>query len=107
MKELRIIFSCTKSSTHQVVRIVDGLSCFLNARGTYHSFGSIWLVTLCPSGKSEVVLQHMFRCSPFDDIQLRMEFQERLNKIPGVDLPVAKIELRPGFPSQSLRTVTP
>lgn len=27
-----------------------------------------------------------------------MEFLERLNKIPGVDLPVAKIELRPGFP---------
>lgn len=35
---------------------------------------------------------------PFDDVQLRQEFRERLNKIPGVGLPAAKLELRPGFP---------
>lgn len=39
---------------------------------------------------------------PFDDIQLRQEFRERLNKIPGADLPEAKLELRPGFPLELL-----
>lgn len=73
-------------------------SCFLMARDKDHRLGSIWPVTLYPSGKCEIVFQHMSRRPPFDDIQLRMEFRERLNKIPRVDLPVAKIELRPGFP---------
>jgi len=27
-----------------------------------------------------------------------MELRDRLNKIPGVDLPTSKFELRPGFP---------
>ena len=39
---------------------------------------------------------------PFDDVELRREFQDRLNKIPGVDLPEAKLELRPGFPLELL-----
>ncbi|MBV9445626.1 MAG: DUF262 domain-containing protein [Streptosporangiaceae bacterium] len=73
-------------------------SCFLMARDTDHRLGNIWPVTFYPSGKCEVVFQHMSRREPFDDIQLRMEFLDRLNKIPGVDLPLAKIELRPGFP---------
>ncbi len=29
---------------------------------------------------------------------MREELRERLNKIPGVDLPASKIELRPAFP---------
>ena len=68
------------------------------ARDRDHRLGKIWPVTLYPSGKCEVVFQHLSRRPPFDDIQLRMELRERLNKIPGVEMPAAKIELRPGFP---------
>lgn len=39
---------------------------------------------------------------PFDDVELRQEFRNRLNKISGVDLPEAKLELRPGFPLELL-----
>jgi hypothetical protein len=58
---------------------------------------NLWPVVLYPTGKCEVVFQHMAIRKPFDDVQLRQEFRERLNKIPGVDLPAAKLELRPNF----------
>ena len=73
-------------------------SCFLVARKDDHRLGNIWPVVLYPSGKCEVVFQHMSIRPPFDDVQLREEFRQRLNKIPGVDLPSSKLELRPGFP---------
>jgi alkylated DNA nucleotide flippase Atl1 len=73
-------------------------SCFLVARESDHPRGNIWPVVLYPTGKCEVVFQHMAIRAPFDDVQLRQEFRERLNKIPGIDLPAAKLELRPGFP---------
>jgi alkylated DNA nucleotide flippase Atl1 len=77
-------------------------SCFLLARGWDDPRGSIWPVALYPSGKCEVVFQHLARRPPFDDVELRMELRDRLNKIPGVDLPASKIELRPGFPLAAL-----
>jgi alkylated DNA nucleotide flippase Atl1 len=73
-------------------------SCFLVARKDDHRLGNIWPVVLYPSGKCEVVFQHMSARPPFDDVQLREEFRQKLNKIPGVDLPSSKLELRPGFP---------
>lgn len=69
-------------------------SCFLVVkRGTR----SAWPCTIYPTGKVEVVFQHMATRSPFDDVELRHEFRERLNAIAGVDLPASKIALRPGF----------
>jgi hypothetical protein len=59
--------------------------------------GSIWPVVLYPTGKCEVVFQHLASRAPFDDLGLREEFRRRMNQVPGVDLPAAKIELRPGF----------
>jgi hypothetical protein len=35
-------------------------------------------------------------------LEMRREFLSRLNKIPGVDLPEAKLGLRPGFPVELL-----
>jgi uncharacterized protein with ParB-like and HNH nuclease domain/alkylated DNA nucleotide flippase Atl1 len=70
-------------------------SCGLMAR---EGGSSIWPVVLYPSGKCEVVFQHLAVRPPFDEIELRREFQARLNKIQGADLPDAKLELRPGFP---------
>jgi alkylated DNA nucleotide flippase Atl1 len=70
-------------------------SCFLQARDVGHE--SIWPATLYPSGKFEIVFQHLSVRAPFDDAGLREEFRTRLNEIPGVNIAAAKIALRPGF----------
>ncbi|MFV2101646.1 GmrSD restriction endonuclease domain-containing protein [Micromonospora sp. LOL_024] len=73
-------------------------SCFLMARERGHRDGDIWPMTLYPSGKVEVVFQHMASRVPFDDAALREEFRQRLNQLPGVHIAAAKLTLRPGFP---------
>jgi alkylated DNA nucleotide flippase Atl1 len=77
-------------------------SCFLMAREKADPDGNIWPVAIYPLSSCEVVFQHLATRPPFDDVQMRQEFRERLNKIPGVDLPFAKIELRPSFPLKVL-----
>jgi hypothetical protein len=72
-------------------------SCFLMSRAKSHSDGDIWPATLYPSGKFEVVFQHLRRRPPFDDLARREELRQRFNGIDGVDLPAAKVDLRPGF----------
>lgn len=73
-------------------------SCFLMARDRAHEAGDIWPAVIYPSGKFEVVFQYLSTRRPFDDISLREELRQRLNKLPGVNIPAAKIALRPGFP---------
>lgn len=63
-----------------------------------------WPFTIYPTGKIEVVFQHMASRAPFDDVELRHQFRQRLNLIDGVEFPAAKIELRPGFPIEVLST---
>ena len=75
-------------------------SCYLMARELDDK--ALWPVVFYPTGKCEVVFQYMAVRPPFDDVELRREFLNRLNKIPGVDLPEAKLELRPGFPLELL-----
>ncbi|WP_327654712.1 GmrSD restriction endonuclease domain-containing protein [Streptomyces sp. NBC_00483] len=59
----------------------------------------LWPVTLYPvTGVVEVVFQHLKRRPPFDDEPLRRELMTRLNKIDGIDLAEAKLDLRPSFP---------
>ena len=74
-------------------------SCSLMARVDNKS---LWPVIFYPSGKCEVVFQYMAVRPPFDDVELRRELLSHLNKMPGVDLPEAKLELRPGFPLELL-----
>lgn len=69
-------------------------SCYLMARDGNKPLSP---VVFYPTGKCEVVFQYMATRRPFDDVELRREFRNRLNKIPGIDLPEAKLELRPGF----------
>jgi uncharacterized protein with ParB-like and HNH nuclease domain/alkylated DNA nucleotide flippase Atl1 len=69
-------------------------SCYLMA---HVEDKGLWPVVFYPTGKCEVVFQYMAVRPPFDDVELRREFLNRLNKIAGVDLPEAKLELRPGF----------
>ncbi|SBT44571.1 GmrSD restriction endonuclease domain-containing protein [Micromonospora narathiwatensis] len=73
-------------------------SCFLMARPRRHELGDIWPAAIYPSGKFEVVFQHLSTRTPFDDVTLREELRQRLNQLPGVDIAPAKIALRPGFP---------
>jgi hypothetical protein len=73
--------------------------CFLNTRGPK---GGIWPLTIRPSGKVEVLFQYLSSRPPFDDLGMREEFRQRLNKIDGIDLPASKIEMRPGFPAAVL-----
>jgi len=62
-----------------------------------------WPFTIYPSGKVEVVFQHMASRPPFDDVELREQFRQQLDDIPEIDLPTSKIELRPSFPLDVLR----
>jgi hypothetical protein len=61
------------------------------------SASKVWPFTIYPSGKVEVVFQYMLYRPPFDRWELRDEFRRRLNEVPGVDLPIAKVSMRPGF----------
>ncbi|MGW2699914.1 GmrSD restriction endonuclease domain-containing protein [Streptomyces sp. NPDC001340] len=75
-------------------------SCFpmLDA-GTSRRPHLLWPVGIYPvSGTVEVVFQYLKSRSPFDDTEQRRELLNRLNKIAGIDLPEAKLELRPSFP---------
>ncbi|MFD5518170.1 DUF262 domain-containing protein [Streptomyces sp. NPDC127066] len=75
-------------------------SCFpmLDA-GTGRRPHLVWPVGIYPvSGTVEVVFQYLKTRSPFDDIEQRRELLTRLNKIDGIELPEAKLELRPSFP---------
>ncbi|MEU8727601.1 GmrSD restriction endonuclease domain-containing protein [Streptomyces antimycoticus] len=73
-------------------------SCFLMARSKDHEYGNIWPVTFYPSGKCEVVFQHLSIRTPFDDLALREELRQRLNQLPDVQIAAARLALRPSFP---------
>ncbi|MEU1884632.1 DUF262 domain-containing protein [Micromonospora rifamycinica] len=76
----------------------DETSCFLLAREKGHEYGNIWPLTVYPSGKCEVVFQHLSIRTPFDGVTLREELRQRLNQLPGVEIAAAKLALRPNFP---------
>ncbi|MEO3976462.1 DUF262 domain-containing protein [Streptomyces sp. CAU 1734] len=60
---------------------------------------TLWPFALYPvSGTVEVVFQYLKRRPPFDDEPLRRELMTLLNRIEGIDLAEAKLDLRPSFP---------
>ena len=73
-------------------------SCFLVPPLPENATSDPWPLTLYPSGKCEVVFQHMLTRPPFDDAAVREELRRRLNAVDGIDLPAGKLEMRPGFP---------
>jgi len=70
-------------------------SCFLMLRAGEPD--TIWPLTIYPTGHLEVVFQYLSTRAPFDDIQLRDEFRQKLNAAPGVNIPSAKLALRPNI----------
>jgi hypothetical protein len=99
-------------AVHGVLALLDGwtrlggrlefgeageVSCYLMATDATRLSDKVWPFTVYPSGKVEVVFQYMLYRPPFDSWELRDEFRRRLNEVPGVDLPVAKVSMRPGF----------
>jgi alkylated DNA nucleotide flippase Atl1 len=70
-------------------------SCFLMLRAGEPD--SIWPLVIYPTGHLEVVFQYLSIRAPFDEIELRDEFRRRLNAVAGVDIPSAKLALRPNI----------
>lgn len=94
---IAVLNAWTGSGGHLEYGIELETSCFLMSRAKSHPDGNIWPAAIYPSGKFEVVFQHLCRRPPFDDPAQREELRKRLNGIDGVDLPAAKVDLRPGF----------
>lgn len=62
-----------------------------------------WPWAIYPAGGTvEVVFQYLSIRPPFDDTGVREELRRQINRIPGVDLPASKLELRPSFPLECL-----
>ena len=53
-----------------------------------------------------MVFQYLATRAPFDDIELRDQFRRRLNAIVGVDIPSAKLALRPNIRAQLITSET-
>ncbi len=81
----------------------DETSCYLMLdAGTSAHPHLMWPMVLYPvSGTVEVVFQYLKDRAPFDDTEQRRELLRRLNEVDGIDLPEAKLELRPSFPLQA------
>jgi hypothetical protein len=95
---LTVLNGWTANGGHLIYGLGSDTSCFLMSRSKAHPLGNIWPAAIYPSGKFEIVFQHLRIRPPFDDLARREEFRQRLNKIAGVELPPAKIDLKPSFP---------
>ncbi|GGT81055.1 GmrSD restriction endonuclease domain-containing protein [Streptomyces lateritius] len=74
-------------------------SCFPTLRLGSGRTRTLWPIALYPvTGTVEVVFQYLKRRPPFDDESLRRELMARLNRVEGIDLAEAKLDLRPSFP---------
>lgn len=71
----------------------DETSCFVLCRAAERR---PWPFTIYPTGRVEVVFQHMMRRPPFDSVELRREFHERLVSIDGLTLE-PRLDARPSF----------
>ncbi|MEU4739134.1 DUF262 domain-containing protein [Actinosynnema sp. NPDC023658] len=94
---IAVLNAWTGSGGHLAYGVELETSCFLMSRTKSHPDGNIWPAAIYPSGKFEVVFQHLRRRPPFENLTRREELRQRLNGIDGVDLPARKVDLRPGF----------
>jgi hypothetical protein len=59
---------------------------------------SHWVVSIWTYGRAEIPFQWMLTRQPFGDEAKRLELRDRLNKIPGVEIPSDAITRRPTIP---------
>ena len=52
-------------------------------------------IAIYPDISVEVAFQHLLVRPPFDDIAIREEFRERLNRAPGVEISASRLNSRP------------
>jgi alkylated DNA nucleotide flippase Atl1 len=95
---LALLVDWTNLGGHLLFGRARETSCFLMATAATDGAPAVWPVTLYPSGRIEVVFQHLAVRPPFDDRTLRDEFRRRLNEVDGVSLAESKIAMRPGAP---------
>ncbi len=69
----------------------------------HHRGESYWPIAIRSDRKIEVMFQWLSRRPPFSDETKRMELRERLNAIPGVDIPADRTTGRPTFPLSALK----
>jgi hypothetical protein len=65
--------------------------------GIWHQIFGVW-----SSGRVDVRFQYMKNNPPFDDEALRRQLLDRLNAVPGIQLPADSITRRPGIPLTTL-----
>jgi hypothetical protein len=63
-----------------------------------HTGRSYWPFYLWTTGKIRIEFQWMKGMPPFDRVERRVEFMERLNAIPGVELASSSIDGKPAIP---------
>lgn len=66
----------------------------------------LWPFTLYTYGRIEISFLFIARRPPFDDPALRERLRERLNAIPGVELPPSALEQRPSIAMAALTSPT-
>lgn len=59
-------------------------------------------IAIYPDISVEVGFQHLVVRPPFDDIAVREEFRERLNRAPGVEISASRLNSRPPIPIEML-----
>lgn len=79
-------------------------SCFLMLRDGEPD--AIWPVTIYPTGFVEIVFQYLSTRKPFDNTELRDAYRRKLNQIEGVEIPPAKLALRPSIRANLLTSHT-
>jgi hypothetical protein len=74
-------------------------TCFLMLRSPKGTDGhDYWPLGLSPKLPVQVFFKELAARPPFDDDRLREHFRQLCDKAPDIDLPAAKLRLRPNFP---------
>jgi hypothetical protein len=98
----RLLDHWRRTGGHTTFGTNQTTSCFIIMGSVPGGDDNIWPLVLYPGTTVEVVFQYLKTRPPFDDPALRSELRRRLNEAPDIDLPLAKLELRPSFPIAAL-----
>jgi hypothetical protein len=71
----------------------DGFAPMLNVKGEKYYF-----LKITNSGKVQIWFQYLINRSQFEEIQPRQQLQQKLNQIPGVEIPDDRLTGKPSFP---------